>query len=140
MLGGPLAGDFGTTVAEPSDAPALARAVRLFDEGRYHEAHEVLDELWEATHGADADFLKGLIQACIAMHHFQHGNLEGARKLYSGHRRYLGPYLPAHRGIDLEAFLAEMQRALRQVVRSAGEAGPAFDPAERPRLRWSPDG
>jgi predicted metal-dependent hydrolase len=122
------------------DAPALARAVQLFDEGRYHEAHEVLDELWEATQGVDADFLKGLIQACIAMHHFQQGNLEGARKLYSGHRRYLGPYLPAHRGIDLEGFLAEMQRALRAVLFGAGDAPPAFDPAERPRLRFSPDG
>jgi hypothetical protein len=136
----PFAARILRDVALPNDAPALFRAAQLFDEGHYHAAHEVLDELWEATHGVDADFLKGLIQACIAMHHFQHGNLEGARKLYSGHRRYLGPYLPAHGGIDLEGFLAEMQRALRPVLQSAGETVPVFDPAERPRLRFRPDG
>lgn len=115
----------------------LERAVGLFDSGRYHEAHEVLDELWEATHGPDADFYKGLIQAAIAMHHFARGNPEGARKLYSGHRRYLAPYLPAHRGLDLAGLLAEMQRVLGPVARAApGAAGPTFEPEARPRARF----
>jgi predicted metal-dependent hydrolase len=112
----------------------LQAAVRLFDSGRYHAAHEELDELWEATSGADADFYKGLIQAAICLHHWSEGNLEGARKLYSGHRRYLAAYLPAHRGIDLAAFLAGMQRALAPVLRARpGEPVP-FPSADRPRL------
>ena len=115
-------------------ADGLRRAAGLFNEARYHDAHEVLDELWEQTHGADADFLKGLIQACIAMHHYQGGNLEGARKLYAGHRQYLGPYLPSHAGVDLGAFLGQMQRALRPVVRPGPEGAPAFDASARPRL------
>jgi len=124
-------------MTEGLDTEALRRAVELFDGGHYHAAHEVLDGLWEATHGEDADFLKGLIQACIAMHHFQRGNLEGASKLHAGHRRYLGAYLPAHRGLDLTAFLAEMQRVLRPVVRPAPGDAPVFDPARRPRARWT---
>jgi predicted metal-dependent hydrolase len=103
----------------------LAEALRLFDAGEYLESHEVLDELWEATSGPDSDFYKGLIQAAIAMHHFQLGNLDGARKLYRGHRRYLAPYLPAHLGVDLELVLAELQRVLTPVLR--GEAVFAFD-------------
>jgi len=112
----------------------LQAAVRLFDSGRYHAAHEELDELWEATSGPDSDFYKGLIQAAICLHHWSEGNLEGARKLYSGHRRYLAAYLPAHRGIDLAAFLASMQRALAPVLRArTGEAVP-FPNDARPRL------
>lgn len=120
---------------EPAEAHArLEAAVRLFDSGRYHAAHEELDELWEATSGADADFYKGLIQAAICLHHWSEGNLEGARKLYSGHRRYLAAYLPAHAGLDLAAFLAGMQRALAPVLRArAGEAVP-FPAEARPRL------
>jgi predicted metal-dependent hydrolase len=115
----------------------LERALQLFDEGHYHQAHEVLDELWEQTHGADADFYKGLIQAAIAMHHFARSNPDGARKLYSGHRRYLAPYLPAHRGLDLAALLAEMQRVLGPLGRTApGAPGPAFEPEARPRVRF----
>ena len=120
----------------------LRRALELFEAAEYHAAHEHIDELWEATHGEDADFLKGLIQASIAMHHFQRGNLEGARKLYSGHRRYLGPYLPAYLGLDVADFLAQMQRALRPALRPAPpEPGaateePRFEFEARPRVRF----
>jgi len=117
-----------------TDATAsLREAARLFAGGEYHAAHEILDELWEATHGEDADFLKGLIQACIAMHHFRDGNLEGARKLYRGHRRYLGAYLPSHAGVDVAGFLSEMQRALGPAVRG----GPADPAAAAPRIPFA---
>ena len=67
----------------------FAAAVELFNDGKYLASHELFDELWEATESAGADFYKGLIQAAIALHHFQEGNLEGATKLYGGHRRFL---------------------------------------------------
>jgi uncharacterized protein len=114
---------------------ALAEAVRLFNAGEYHAAHELLDGLWESTHGPDADFFKGLIQAAIAMHHFSRANLDGAKKLYSGHRRYLAAYLPAHRGLDTAAFLAEMQRVLQPVSRARPGESIAFDREHRPKLR-----
>jgi predicted metal-dependent hydrolase len=118
-------------------AAELRAAARLFDAAEYHAAHERLDLLWESTEGRDADFLKGLIQACIAMHHYSRANVEGAAKLYSGHRRYLAGYLPAHRDVDVAGFLAEMQRVLQPVVRARpGEAAP-FDPARRPRLPFT---
>jgi predicted metal-dependent hydrolase len=112
-------------------AASLREAARLFDRGEYHAAHELLDELWEATHGEDADFLKGLIQACIAMHHYRDGNLEGARKLYRGHRQYLGAYLPAHAGVDVAGFLGEMQRTLGAALRAGGAEPPAETDAPR---------
>jgi predicted metal-dependent hydrolase len=116
-------------VSEPSPTDArLARAIRLFDAERYHAAHEELEQLWLETSGADSDFYKGLIQAAICLHHWQAGNLDGARRLYAGHRRCLAPYLPRHRGIDVERFLAAMQSALRPVVRAAaGEVVPFPD-------------
>jgi len=116
----------------------LLRAAERFNRGEYHAAHEELDELWEATHGRDADFLKGLIQACIALHHYARDNYEGARKLYAGHRQYLAPYRPAYRGVDLQVFLAEMQRVLQPVARAAPGTEPAFDPAAAPRLEIGP--
>ena len=115
----------------------LARAAALFDAAEYHAAHEVLDELWEQGNPEEADFFKGLIQACIALHHHQQGNPDGARKLYSGHRRYLGRFLPADRGLDLAALLAGMQAALGPLLRAPPGAEPPFDPGSRPRMTWS---
>ena len=113
---------------------ALERAIELFDAGEYHAAHELLDELWESTQGRDADFYKGLIQAAICLHHWQNGNRDGARKLYSGHRRYLAAYLPAHRGIDVAGLLAAMQAALEPLLRAGPGDAPPLDAERRPRI------
>jgi len=119
----------------PADRPAaLSAAIALFNEGKYLAAHECLDDLWEATEGSEADFYKGLIQAAIALHHFQTGNLEGAAKLYSGHRRFLAAYTPEHAGLDLAAFLADVQRFLRPILARGPEEAVRFEHASRPRL------
>lgn len=123
---------------EGDDLRHLKLGVQLFNDARYEAAHEEFEQVWLSMQGGDSDFFKGLIQACIAMHHFQRGNLEGAAKLYSGHRRYLAAYLEApggvHRGVDVTAFLQQMQRALRPVIRRTLGESVSFDPEERPRL------
>jgi hypothetical protein len=113
---------------------AFSAAGMLFDQGLYLAAHELFEELWEASEGGDADFYKGLIQAAIALHHFQAGNLEGAAKLYLGHRRCLAPFAPRHGGLDLARFLGEMQACLRPILERVGDERVAFDFASRPRL------
>ncbi len=112
----------------------LRAGLQLFDDGRYLAAHELFEELWEETEGQESDFFKGLIQAAIALHHFEAGNLDGAAKLYSGHRRCLSSYLPTHAGLDLQRFLAEMQAFLRPVVERQPGARVLFEREQRPRL------
>ena len=114
------------------DEASFRAAVQLFNDARYLAAHELFDELWEAGEGVEADFYKGLVQAAVALHHFEEGNLEGAVKLYRGHRRSLAGYLPRHRGVNVEAFLTDMQRFLGPAVRR--EVGARFEPASRPRI------
>lgn len=113
----------------------LAAGIELFNQGAYEEAHERFETLWLATQGPDSDFYKGLVQASIALHHFQRGNLEGAAKLHAGHRRYLAPYAPEHLGIDVARFLREMQKFLKPVARSSPGDRPVFDSGHRPSLR-----
>jgi predicted metal-dependent hydrolase len=112
----------------------LREGVRSFNAGDYETAHEQFERVWMSTQGSDSDFYKGLIQACIAMHHFQRGNLEGASKLYAGHRRYLAAYRPRHLGIDVAALLDDMQRVLQPAVRRGTGDVPRFDVESRPRI------
>jgi len=116
----------------------LEAAITLFNRGSYLAAHECLDDLWEATEGADADFYKGLIQASIALHHFQSGNLDGAAKLYTGHRRFLAHYLPSHRGVAVAEFLADMQACLAPVLARAPDEEILFESERRPLLTVLP--
>jgi uncharacterized protein len=126
--------------SEGDAARHLGEGVRLFNAGEYRAAHEEFERVWLSSEGRDADFFKGLIQACIALDHFQRGNLEGAAKLHAGHRRYLAAYLPSHRGVDVAGFLASMQETLRPVVRRSGLDSPRFDPHARPWLALDADG
>jgi len=112
----------------------LRAGIELFDAGSYLAAHELFEELWEETEGGEADFFKGLIQAAVALHHFQSGNLEGAAQLYSGHRRFLSPYLPLHAGLDIARFLREMQVFLEPVLGRRPGAAVPFPIEGRPRL------
>lgn len=120
-------------MSEELDPAVVLRAgVQLFNDGQYLAAHEVFEELWEAGYGPDADFYKGLIQASIALLHLQRGNVEGARKLYTGHRQYLAKYLPAHLGIDVTGFLGSMQTQVKPKLRH-NDAAP-LEADERPRI------
>jgi hypothetical protein len=119
--------------AEEREA-TLRAGLELFDQGRYLAAHELFEELWEATEGADSDFFKGLVQAAIALHHFQNGNPEGAAKLYVGHRRCLAEYVPTHSGLDVARLLADMQAFLRPVLERAAGAPVVFAREQRPRV------
>lgn len=114
----------------------LRRGVALFNAGEYHAAHEEWEKVWIAGDSGDDDFWKGLIQAAIALHHFQRGELEGARKLYQGHRRYLANFMPEHRGLRVQELLGDLQLFLRPVVRAAAGAEVEFDASAAPRINF----
>ncbi len=115
------------------DEVELGVAVELFNKGSYLAAHEVLDDLWEATAGPEEDFYKGLIQASIALHQLGEGKLEGAERLHRGQRKLLARYLPTHRGWDLARFLVAMRARIEggdaapSIERAAGEGGEESD-------------
>ncbi|MBE3595296.1 MAG: DUF309 domain-containing protein [Candidatus Carbobacillus altaicus] len=65
---------------------AYLRFIRLFNEGEFYEAHDVLEELW-MEEGHDK-FLQALIQLAVAYYHYDYGNVYGARQLLTSARRY----------------------------------------------------
>jgi hypothetical protein len=83
--------------------PAFAAFLRDYAAGRFFEAHEDLEALWRAR---DADpFLQGLILLAAAHVKAQRGSTEGARRHFASAAAYLGPFSPAHRGVDVAALL-----------------------------------
>src|SRR5712692_8869389 len=49
----------------------LREGVELFNQERFWEAHEVLEEIWHPATGADRDTIQGLILTAAALVHFQ---------------------------------------------------------------------
>jgi uncharacterized protein len=125
---------------EPDDVvdnlgDALNRAVELFDQHRFFEAHEFLEWIWKSDDiaTADRDFWKGVTQVAVGCCHTQRGNDQGAVTLLDRAAGYMAPYPAVHHGIDKEA-LAEAARRLAAEVRERG-ASPARSFPRFPRAR-----
>ena len=51
--------------------------------------------------GPDAGFYKGIIQVAAGCLHYGRRNRRGAVNKWTSGARYLRPYLPAHKGVNL---------------------------------------
>lgn len=110
------------TSRNPPTTP-FRTGVALFNAGEYFEAHEVWEELWADCPSADRRFVQALIQAAVAVYHFQRGNAAGATRLYHSGRRYMDPYDPNYMGLDAADFWRKMEAHLAPAL-TGGPPGP----------------
>ena len=88
----------------------LAHGARLFNAGRWFDAHEAWEDLWRPMRGAERDFFRGLINLAVAMKKAAEGNPDGLLRLLDRASSMLRPYAPAHRGVDITALLAALEQ------------------------------
>jgi predicted metal-dependent hydrolase len=84
---------------------ALVQAALLFNAGLFFEVHEVLEAVWHRLRGEPRDFVQGLIQVAVALHHIERGNRAGARTLFAAGRAKLAPHVPSYRGVAVGELL-----------------------------------
>jgi len=101
--------------------PRYLEGIEHFNKCDFFEAHQVWEELWANTQGANRRFFQGLIQVAVCLHHYGNGNIRGAKKLYFGCRGYLEEYRPTYLGLDLEKLLGELETCCRQILDSKEE-------------------
>lgn len=94
---------------------AFKRGLEAIRERRYFEAHEELEEAWRAAPAGERDFFQGLVHVAVAWYQAGRGRpVATGRQLEKAARR-LGPFAPAHRGVDVEALLAQVAEAQAMV-------------------------
>ena len=93
----------------------LEEGLALIRSGRYFEAHEELEDEWREAPPEERDFLQGLVHVAVAWLHAERGNRNGCERQLEKAARRLGPYAPAHRGVDVTRVLDDVERA-RAVV------------------------
>jgi predicted metal-dependent hydrolase len=136
LEGGEAKTDSGTIAGHP-----YYRAFfQCWNEQRYYEAHDVLEQVWlkTTTTSEDAQYFKGLIQAAGAFVHLQkqfeypthpkHGKrLAPAVRLFRLAEENLAPWGPERHDLDLVKF-----RELLSRYRDAVETGSGKNP-------WTPE-
>ena len=138
-------GDVGPDEKDVASHPFYRAFFRCWNEQRYYEAHDVLEQLWLKTKSRDANYFKGLIQAAGAFVHLQkrfehpshakHGRrLPPAVRLFRLAERNLSNFTPRHHGLDVAA-LCELLRAYAdQIVASDYKTNP-WSPETAPKLK-----
>ena len=108
----------------------FGRGVKLFNAGKFFEAHEVWEELWLAETEPEKTFLQGLIQLAAAFHHAGRGNSRGAQSLLAAGIVKLNRFPDDHRGLAL----AELRDAAKRWAKMPG-AGSEPRATKPPRIR-----
>jgi uncharacterized protein len=117
---------------------------QCWNEQRYYEAHDVLEQLWLKAKSEDANFFKGLIQAAGAFVHLQkqfqhpthpkHGRrLSPAVRLFRLADKNLEQFAPERHGLDVRALRSTLRAHAEIIVSSRYEVNP-WSPETAPRL------
>ena len=69
-------------------------------------------ELIRGAPQEERDFFQGLVHVAVAWYQAGRGRRIGTERQLAKAIRRLTPYAPAHRGLDLDALLTQLQRAL----------------------------
>ncbi len=132
-------------LAEVERHPYYHAFFRCWNEQRYYEAHDVLEQLWLNTESPDADFFKGLIQAAGAFVHlqkrFEHPShakhsrrLPPAVRLFRLAEKNLANFVPWHHALNVAALCKLLSRYADEIVASDYTINP-WSPETAPKLQ-----
>ena len=92
---------------------AFRQFVELFNQQKYFEAHEVLEDEWRIEKGIKRNFYQGMIQIAAVMVHMQKGNRKGAEELLLKAAKNLASYEPVYEGISIDELLSDVSLAIK---------------------------
>jgi hypothetical protein len=134
--------DFGQT--DVTNHPFYRAFFHCWNQQRYYDAHDVLEQLWLKTESRDTDYFKGLIQAAGAFvqlqkrfehpSHAKHSRrLPPAVRLFRLAEKNLSSFRPRHHGLDVTAFCRLLRAYADRIVASDYNTNP-WSPETAPKL------
>jgi len=95
---------------------AFKRGLEAIRAEHYFEAHEELEMAWRAAATEERDFFQGLVHVAVAWYQAGRGRPVATASQLEKAARRLGPYAPAHRGVDVADVLAQVEAARARVA------------------------
>lgn len=100
--------------------PLARQGIGLFNQGKYYEAHEPLEEAWTLTASPERNLYQGLLQIGLAYFQITRGSYRGALKMFRRGHRNLDPLGDSLLGIDLD----RLRKDARAVEATLHQLGP----------------
>lgn len=109
--------------------PRAREGIRLFNEGRYFEAHEELEAAWRDERGSVRGLYQGILEAAVTYLHIRRGNFAGALKVYGRSMRWLQKWPEVCRGTDVGQLRRDLGQAIAEMQRLGEGRLSEFDQA-----------
>jgi hypothetical protein len=117
--------------------PNAVEGMRLFNEGKFLEAHEELEIAWKEEAGAIRDLYRGILQVAVTYLHITRGNYEGAIKVHGRSLKWLAGWDTICRGINIGKLRADTELVMREVERLGKTNIKAFDNSLFKPIQWN---
>ena len=116
--------------------PQAAEGLRLFNAGKYFEAHEALEDAWNEEKGSVRDLYRGILQIAVVYLHITRRNYNGAIKVYARSQRWIKDWPAVCRGVQVEELRRDAEIAISEVRRLGLEKISAFDNSLLKPVHW----
>ena len=123
-------------LCDASLPPQAAEGLRLFNAGEYFEAHEALEEAWNAEKGKVRDLYQGILQIAVVYLHITRKNYNGAVKVYTRSQKRLKDWPAVCRGIKVEKLRRDAETVIHEVQRLGPERLSEFDRSLLKPVEW----
>jgi hypothetical protein len=111
-------------------------ALEQFNDGYWFESHETLEDLWHVTPLPERTLFQGVIQASAALVHFARGEYPGILKLFDASLDKLRPFAPVALGVNVAAFVADIERTRDELAALTPEGFLEWDEARAPKASF----
>ncbi|MDX1377559.1 MAG: DUF309 domain-containing protein [Anaerolineales bacterium] len=116
--------------------PQAKKGLELFNAGEYFEAHEELEDAWNAEEGDAKKLYRGILQTAVVYLHITRGNYNGALKVYQRSLKWLADLPDVCKGIHLGALKRDAAITIREIQRLGVERIAEFDMRLLKPVRW----
>jgi len=116
--------------------PQAAEGLRLFNAGKYFEAHEALENAWNAEKGEVRELYRGILQIAVTYVHITRGNYSGAVKVYNRSQRWLKDWADICKGIHIEELRKSAETVMKEIQRLGADRIKEFDMSLLKPVKW----
>jgi predicted metal-dependent hydrolase len=99
-------------ISTRAEDEALREGIDLFNQERFWEAHEVLEEIWHPAAGVDRDTIQGLILTAAALVHYQKDEKSVCVSILGRAKEKLSS-LDQFKGLDIGSLRVNIEQILK---------------------------
>ena len=116
--------------------PQARKGLQLFNNGEYFEAHEALEDAWNAEDGDAKSLYRGILQTAVVYLHITRGNYNGAVKVYDRSLKWLKELPDICKGVRLGELKANVENVMMEIQKLGEERIAEFDIRSFQPVKW----